>query len=292
MKKDKFLILPIALFLIGAIVPSGLAETVLDNRIKQTDDRLVTLPVSTALIIQVSNTVQLDASSAQVNNYPLTLSLAEPIIDRSGAIAAQVGAPVVGRLVATDDGIKIALDSVVMGGRVVKVQASSSIIPTLAATREVVDNESPNFGESVVGAIFGISVNNQPQVEEFQVLQINSGSTYVLSLDTEVSVSLPEQIESQAPATVYYEEYSTDDSSSGSSQADIFSYPGSFDDYFPSDSYGYDTGTSSQVCAQYEAEYARYEAIRNYQNQTAGTLGAQGIYYENAPTPPVRPSGC
>lgn len=292
MKKDKFLILPIALFLIGAIVPSGLAETVLDNRIKQTDDRLVTLPVSTALIIQVSNTVQLDASSAQVNNYPLTLSLAEPIIDRSGAIAAQVGAPVVGRLVATEDGIKIALDSVVMGGRVVKVQASSSIIPTLAATREVVDNESPNFGESVVGAIFGISVNNQPQVEEFQVLQINSGSTYVLSLDTEVSVSLPEQIESQAPATVYYEEYSTDDSSSGSSQADIFSYPGSFDDYFPSDSYGYDTGTSSQVCAQYEAEYARYEAIRNYQNQTAGTLGAQGIYYENAPTPPIRPSGC
>ena len=65
------------------------------------------------------------------DRFPVTLFLARPIMDNDGSILAPVNSLVNAQVEPTKEGVKIQIDAIVIGGRLISVKTSALSIPIL-----------------------------------------------------------------------------------------------------------------------------------------------------------------
>lgn len=304
MSKISFIGLSAALVITGSLPIVTLAESVLAQTTHEQEiaERLVVLPVSTAIIARADSALQLELSElSQTQGQSISLSLDQPIFDNIGKVAAPAGSIVMGQLVGVEQGVQIFLESLVISGRVVPVQAASHVISSEIIEQQV-EAGRPSAGEIALG-ILGLHRSNGPDTEEVEVVNISTNTPYVFSLEQVVSVSLPSQIETQSASnsdsggssstsSVNFNLATESDTSSGSLDSTWWDYPQEnntvWDSIFGSGS----ESQSSAVCAEYDREYEVYQSQRDYWYQTEAYLRAQGVDPGPRPVMPERPSGC
>ena len=159
-----------------------------------------TIPQSTAIVVTFPSDFSFDAGDGK--NYPITLRLAEPIMDNKGNLVAPANSPVDATLVPTDGDAQIIVKSLIINGKLVPVQAVSRNIPSVRITVKsrmeqainyaqsfgTIENNSNNISNANllshgIGAIVGFL---SPQYQ--QVANFVKGSEYILVLEEEVAL--------------------------------------------------------------------------------------------------------
>jgi len=171
----------------------------------------------------------------QVSVFPVTLSLARPIMDSNGEVIAPVNSLVSANINATDeDNITIQPKALIIGGRYIPIETSSVSVPALTDNRRssnffstgfsqgqrgvafrVADNLSDwlisrptalsddssnllSFGLSLaMGVAQGLNEPSPPDPEEREVLEIRQGIQLIFPLTS--SVELPAVANHQSP---------------------------------------------------------------------------------------------
>ena len=176
--------------------------------VPSTPNQEVTIPQSSAITITFSSPVTFDAGQKQ--SLPITAFLAQPLLDSNGNIVAPANSPVSVQLKPTQGGVQIQAESLVIGGRVIPIQASSLFIPghTVTAanngtTQPVLGNIGGSIGNilnsathsttdlapmgtnvgSVLDAVLGSGSS-----KSVRVVEIPQGSIYILTLQAPVTV--------------------------------------------------------------------------------------------------------
>ncbi|MBD2774777.1 hypothetical protein [Iningainema tapete] len=187
----------------------------------------VTIPKSSAITISFPTPVTFNAG--QKKSLPTAALLAHPILDSNGNVVAPPSSPVSIELQPFDGGAKIVAQSVVIGGRVIPITASSPLIPgktvTIASGAQLAQ-ENQYFYRNLVGSVFGVfgSANRASNdiitnltnfgntvgtgigiltglssPKTTRQVEITSGSMYVLTL--QAPVTLPASVVITAPPT-------------------------------------------------------------------------------------------
>lgn len=217
MKKQTLLSIAISVLVSGINTVPAMAEQTVPYDL-QTQEQLNVIPQSSALVVTFPQPVQLDAG--QNNSLPMTLLLAQPIVDAVGRELVPSNSPIAVKLISSGENIRIVAESIVIGGQVVPIQATSSIIPstrkTVVSGNEQARRNSPvgsRFGSSLVGAIgggdndsiitgglagnaVGIFVG-MVSPKKVPVVSISQGSAYILKLET--PVTLPQGLNALNP---------------------------------------------------------------------------------------------
>ncbi len=143
MKKHTLLKLALALSLSGFTTAPALASqpvevgqptssqgTVIPQEVGQsTSSQGTVIPQSAAIIVTFPAEMTLDAGKKQ--DYPITLALAQPLLDSNGNVVVPQNSPVSVLLRTTTSGVQIIAESVVARGMVIPIQASSPVIRKL-----------------------------------------------------------------------------------------------------------------------------------------------------------------
>lgn len=111
------------------------------------ENNTLTIPKSTAIIINFSSNVQFDAGGKE--SLPVILRLVEPIIDSSGNIIVPANSRVDALIVPTDKSAKIIANSLIINGKVVPIKASSQMIPSVKVTLKTRMEQAKNYALSV-----------------------------------------------------------------------------------------------------------------------------------------------
>lgn len=197
-----------------------------NNSFSSQEPREVTIPKSSAVITTFCSNVLFNQE--QASSFPVTLSLARPIMDSNGNVIAPINSLIRANINATEDeGIKIEPKAVIIGGQYIPINTSSVAVPALTDTRRgsstfysggfnrgqrgiayrVSDNLSDwlvsrptalgdeqsnllSFGLSIAaGVAQGINEPNPPDREETKVMEIRQGMQLIFPLET--SITLP-----------------------------------------------------------------------------------------------------
>lgn len=154
MKKQTLLTIAITVLVSGLTTVPAKAQLNKPYQL-QAQEQVKAIPQSTALIIAFPQEVQLDAG--QDKSHPMTVFLAQPIVDAMGRELVPANSPIAVKLVPSEGNIKIVAESIVVRGQVVPVEATSPIIPstkkTLVSGNERARKNSPAW--SRLGASFG-----------------------------------------------------------------------------------------------------------------------------------------
>ena len=168
----------------------------------------VTLGTDTAIVVQFPIALTLTVEEGQP--YPISLPLAQDILDGDGNVVIPAASPVSLSLQPHEGGMQLVAESVVVNGQLIAMAGLGPIIPGTTVAYEdananaanssavfsdlfanaagLMSNGDPNTYTqgamlgSVVGAITGLS-----SADTAQVVQIPQGATYVLSLTTPVT---------------------------------------------------------------------------------------------------------
>ncbi len=205
--------------LIAISIPSICAfptMTVLaEGLITPTQSQEVTIPQSSAIAITFPTSVTFDAGKKK--SQASAASLTHPILDSKGNVIAPVNSPVSIQIQPVNGGAQIKAESIVIGGRVVPIFASSAWIPgkintTTSGASQAQENQgvysqlagsvfrvfssskasntnTDNIGTSVGTGLGIISGLSSPKTT--RQVEIPTGSVYVLTLQVAVSVPAP-----------------------------------------------------------------------------------------------------
>lgn len=225
MKNQTLLSIVMTAFVSGVIMLPATAQSNKPHKLqtikKQTTKQENIIPQSAALVIAFPQGVQLDAEKDK--SHPMTVLLAQPILDRTGREIVRANSPVSVKLVPSEGNIKIVTESIVVGGQFVPVQATSSIIPSVKKTvvsgnEKARRNSRPwaRLGSSFVGAIGkgdsdsilkgGLAGNaigilgGITSPKKVAVVSIPQGSVYILKL--EAPVTLPKNTKTAVPKSL------------------------------------------------------------------------------------------
>jgi hypothetical protein len=91
------------------------------------EDEVVTIPRSSAIIVSFPAELILDPN--RKHNVPITLPLLQPIVDKDGQIVAPAKSLVNAQIKAMKGGDLIEVTSVVVGGRVIPINALGTLVP-------------------------------------------------------------------------------------------------------------------------------------------------------------------
>jgi hypothetical protein len=198
--------------LTSTILPASAEQPLFTS--PQISNQTATIPQSTAIAVKFPVETTVDVGRKQ--DYPITLFLAQPLLDSDGNIVAPTNSPVSAYLKPAEEGGRIVAESVVVGGRVVPIQASSSVIPgnviTVTSGDKKADQNRGVFSRllgTLAGAVTGGKTESIEQAgllgagigiisgitspEKVRVVQIPQGSVYVLALQAPVAISFPRQ---------------------------------------------------------------------------------------------------
>lgn len=169
----------------------------------------VTLPQSTGIIVIFPSEVVIDAG--QPRDYPMTLPLAQAIVDGAGNVVVPENTPVSVMLRPTEGGAQVIAQSLVVNGQIVPIEASSPLIPGTTVTHMRANDRAVENGAvwgRLVGSGFGFMSGGDPDEfdrgamlgsavgllsglrspENTRVVQIPQGSVFVLSLSAPVNL--------------------------------------------------------------------------------------------------------
>jgi hypothetical protein len=195
-----------------------------NNSFSYRDKQKVMIPESSAITTTFCSNVKFNQE--QASTFPVTLSLARPIMDSNGNVIAPVNSLVRAKIDATEEeDIKIKPKAVVIGGRYIPIETQKVSVPALTDTRRsrrtfsstfnrgqrgvafrVTDNisrwlsrtpsaldlETSNllsFGLSVAtGIAQGVNEPDPPDPEETKVLEIREGTKLIFPLGSTVEL--------------------------------------------------------------------------------------------------------
>ncbi|PSO51344.1 MAG: hypothetical protein BRC33_00585 [Cyanobacteria bacterium SW_9_44_58] len=204
-----------------------------DNSFSYRDKQKVMIPKSSAITTTFCSNVKFNQE--QASSFPVTLSLARPLMDSNGNIIAPINSLVRAKIDATEeDDIKIKPKAVVIGGQYIPLKTEKVSVPALRDTRRsrttvsrsfnrgqrgvafrvtdnvgrwlsrtpsALDNETSNllsFGLSVAtGIAQGMNEPDPPDPEETKVLEIREGTKLIFPLAS--TVELPPMASDQNP---------------------------------------------------------------------------------------------
>ena len=204
-----------------------------NNSFSYQEQQEVMIPESSAITTTFCSNVKFNQE--QASSFPVTLSLARPIMDSNGNVIAPVNSLVRATIDATEEeDIQIKPKAVVIGGRYIPIQTEQVSVPALTDTRRsrttytrtfnrgqrgvafrVTDNISRwlastpaaldtntsnllSFGLSVAtGIAQGMNEPDPPDPEETKVLEIREGTKLIFPLGS--SIELPPMATHQNP---------------------------------------------------------------------------------------------
>ncbi|MEM9093189.1 MAG: hypothetical protein AAGC93_31235 [Cyanobacteria bacterium P01_F01_bin.53] len=167
----------------------------------------VTIPASTGVIVSFLAPVSIDAGEGA---YPMTLPLSQAIADSRGNVIAPENSPVSVVIQPEDGGARVIAQSIVIGGQIIPIQATSPIIPGTTITHMRANDRAADDGATLgriaasgfgffnggdpdafdQGAMLGnlIGMVSGRQDESTRVVQIPQGSVYVLALENAITL--------------------------------------------------------------------------------------------------------
>lgn len=193
---------------------------------QQTSVARAVVPQSTGLAIMFPAEVTVDVGQKQ--EYPLTVPLAQAILDTQGNVVAPEGTAVSIKIKPSKGGGKIVAEFLLLNSQVIPVQASSSVIPGFTVTKKSANQKAVEnrgvFG-SLAGSIMGFAGGRDPgrtadgfdrgamlgsavgivsgltAPENVRLVQIPQGSVYVLPLQAPLALnSTPAAAQAQPQA--------------------------------------------------------------------------------------------
>jgi hypothetical protein len=203
--------------MVGAISPSAWSDTLPDQDVLTTNpapeleadtSNAVTLGTNTGLVVQFPIPLTLTVDEGQP--YPISLPLAQAILDDQGNVVVPAQTPVGMRLQPQDGGVQLIAESLVINGQLISITAVGPTIPGTTVTYEganasasqssavfsnlfanaagLLSNGNPNLYSQggMLGSIVGTLAGLQSP-ETARVVQIPKDATYVLSLTIPVT---------------------------------------------------------------------------------------------------------
>lgn len=170
--------------------------------IEQNNNQVSMIPQDTAIVIKVSEGYQLDAGVKKT--IPVVFQLISPIIDNQGNIVIDPNSIVKGKIVTGNGIAKITIESLIISGKTVPINAENLIITGTNITTKTSQQKAKEvsatltrlvssiigvfggksdeiiqggFGGNAIGILSGLASS-----EQVSVVQINQGSTYVSTL--------------------------------------------------------------------------------------------------------------
>ena len=121
------------------------------------EEPTITIPRLSAIVtIFCSN---LNFNHEQDSSFPVTLSLAQPIIDGNGSVIAPINSLVNAMVEANGNEIKIHLNALVIGGRYIPIETQKIALPALTDTQRNFNNSFPDVDRSRRGVAFRVTDN-------------------------------------------------------------------------------------------------------------------------------------
>lgn len=235
------------LALVLSIVGSGSLPALADQVVvvnTQTSNRGVpipqtAIPQTAGVVISLPMPITVDVGQHQ--DYPLTVPLSQPLMDSQGNTVVPVNAPVTIKLKPENGGARIVAESIVIGGQIVSIQASSAVIPGNTITQQE-GAETARQNSAVYGNLFGAAMGAiAPQARKadafdqggmiggalgiltgmnapksLRVVQLPQGSVYVLSL--QAPIALPANLAVQPTSSTSTSTSTSSTSTSASTQ--------------------------------------------------------------------------
>ena len=170
----------------------------------------ISIPQDTAIIVSFPAPITIDVGQKQ--EFPLTVPLAQAIQDSQGNVLVPENTPVTIVLKPTKKGAQIIAQSLVVRGRIVKITASSQVIPGTTITHKRANDKAVETGSvfgRLGGSVMGFMGQGDPEQfdrgamlgsavgivsglrteENTRIVQIPQSSVYVLSLLAPVTLS-------------------------------------------------------------------------------------------------------
>lgn len=97
-------------------------------------DREVIVPEFSVIAVAFCSAIKFE--NERDDHFPVTLFLARPIMDANGEIVAPVNSLVSAQVEPTSRGVKIQVDALVVGGRLIPVKTAALSIPILSTVKE------------------------------------------------------------------------------------------------------------------------------------------------------------
>lgn len=171
------------------------------------------IPQTAGVIIKLPGAVNVDVGQKQ--DFPLTVPLAQPLMDLQGNEVVPANTPVSVKLKPENGGARIVAESIVVRGQIVPIQATTAIIP--GTTIEQVSGaerarENSGMMGNLFGSVLGATARSSRKAEMFdqggmiggaigilsgmsspkniRVVQLPADSVYVLSLQAPISLPM------------------------------------------------------------------------------------------------------
>ena len=119
---------------------------------RTTNSTQITIPQTAALMVKFVQPIQMDVGNQ--STYPLTLPLAQALMDADGNIIVPEGTPVILNLKPADKGAQLVAQGLVVAGQVVPVQATSDVIPAIKVVKMRTNDKAAENG-SIFGRLAG-----------------------------------------------------------------------------------------------------------------------------------------
>jgi len=178
------------------------------------------IPQTAGVVIKLPGAVNVDVGQKQ--DYPLTVPLAQPLMDSQGNEVVPQNTPVSVKLKPENGGARIVAESIVIKGQIVPIQAMTAVIPgntiEQVSGAERARENSGVFG-NLLGSVMGATARTNRSADMFEkggmiggtigilsgmtspknvrVVQLPTDSVYVLSL--QAPIALPTVVTAPQP---------------------------------------------------------------------------------------------
>ena len=205
-------------------LPAAAAEVVVRTSTTTTTTRQGTMiPQTAGVVIKLPAAVTVDVGQKQ--DYPMTVPLAQPLLDLQGNEVVPMNTPVTIKLKPENGGAKIVAESIVVRGQIVAIQATSAVIPGNTITQQSgADRARENSGVlgNLFGAVMGATAGESRKASAFdqggmiggaigilsgmtspkniRIVQLPADSVYVLTLQAPISLPTIAAVSQVEPA--------------------------------------------------------------------------------------------
>ncbi len=193
-------------------LPAAASEIIVSTSTTTTTTRQSTMiPQTAGVVIKLPAAVTVDVGQKQ--DYPMTVPLAQPLLDLQGNEVVPMNTPVTIKLKPENGGAKIVAESIVVRGQIVAIQAVSAVIPGNTITQQSgADRARENSGVlgNLFGAVMGATARESHKASAFdqggmiggaigilsgitspkniRIVQLPADSIYVLTLQAPISL--------------------------------------------------------------------------------------------------------
>ncbi len=169
------------------------------------------IPQTAGVVIKLPAAIAVDVGQKQ--DYPMTVPLAQPLMDSQGNEVVPMNTPVTIKFKPENGGAKIVAESIVVRGQIVAIQAMSAVIPGNTITQQSgADRARENSGMlgNLFGAVMGATAGESHKASAFdqggmiggaigilsgmtspkniRIVQLPADSVYVLTLQAPISL--------------------------------------------------------------------------------------------------------